>query len=165
MKTHLNTTKRDNDNSKEREDFEHGKTFDLCNHYQAARHLVKTNVEDKEKRPDRLCPMHGECTLDGRIMGKPTYVNKRTLDKLNEAARTADEKKPILADLLSVYLRWPKIEAAAQLLNVCLLEGDLEPNSLIVTSIDNYIGSPPAGCRNGTFARTDVYPVAAAGIV
>jgi ribosomal protein L37AE/L43A len=55
--------------------------------YQAARHLLKTNVEDKEKRPDKLCPIHGECIMDGRIMGKRRHVNKRTVDKLNEAAR------------------------------------------------------------------------------
>jgi HEAT repeat protein len=67
------------------------------------------------------------------------------LGKLYEAARTAEEKRPIVAELLGVYLRWSKIERAAQLVNNRLLEGDLEPNSSIAASIDNYIGNPPAG--------------------
>jgi len=51
---------------------------------QPARHLVKTNVEDKEKRPDKLCPFHGECTMNGRRMGQIRQLNKRRLDKINK---------------------------------------------------------------------------------
>jgi len=54
---------------------------------QKARHLVKANVEDKEKRPDKLCPIHGESIIDGRRMGPLTYVDKRTLNKINKSGR------------------------------------------------------------------------------
>jgi hypothetical protein len=54
---------------------------------QPARHLVKTKVEDKKKRPDRLCPFHGECFMTGKRMGKVRLMRKRTLDKMNEAGR------------------------------------------------------------------------------
>jgi len=49
--------------------------------------------------------------------------------------------------LLDVYLRWPNVEAATQLVHNCLLEKDLEPNSGIVFSIDNYFAEPPAAAE------------------
>lgn len=52
---------------------------------QPARHLVKAKLQDKEKRPDKLCPLHGECTMYKRRMGKVKRVNKRRLDKINRA--------------------------------------------------------------------------------
>ncbi len=65
--------------------------------------------------------------------------------KLREVAQTAEEKERILADLLDVYLRWPKVGLAIQLVDNCLLEKDLEPNNVIVRSINNYLSEPPAG--------------------
>jgi len=50
----------------------------------------------------------------------------------------------ILADLLDVYLKWPNVEAVTQLVDYYLLEKDLEPNNVIVLSIDNYFAEPPA---------------------
>jgi hypothetical protein len=52
------------------------------------RHLVKANVEDKKKRPDKLCPIHGESVVDGRRMGPLTYVDKRSLNKINKSGPT-----------------------------------------------------------------------------
>lgn len=54
---------------------------------QPARHLVKTKVEDQEKRPDKLCPFHGECFVTGKRMGTARHVRKRALDKMNKAGR------------------------------------------------------------------------------
>jgi len=64
---------------------------------------------------------------------------------LREVAQTEEEKEWILANLLDVYLKWPNVTAAARLVDNCLLEGDLDPNSVIVRSIDNYLRAPPAG--------------------
>ncbi len=67
------------------------------------------------------------------------------LGLLREAAETAEEREQILAELLDVYLRWPKVESAVQLVDNCLLEKDLEPNNVIVLFINNYLTKPPTG--------------------
>jgi len=61
------------------------------------------------------------------------------LGRLHEAAKTNEEKEAILSDLLGVYLRWPKIELATKLVENCLLDKDLDPNSVIINSIDDYM--------------------------
>lgn len=66
----------------------------------------------------------------------------KCLGLLRETAESPEEKEAILAQLLEVYLRWPKAETAAQLVENCLLEKDLEPNSVIVLSIDKYLTEP-----------------------
>ena len=66
------------------------------------------------------------------------------LGLLREAADSAEEKEAILAQLLGVYLRWPKVETAVQLVSNCLLEKDLGPNSVIVLSIEKYLVELPA---------------------
>ena len=65
------------------------------------------------------------------------------LGMLRQVAQTPEEREAILADLLDVYLRWPNVEAATQLVDNCLLEKDLAPNSVIVLSIDSYLAEPP----------------------
>ena len=67
------------------------------------------------------------------------------LGMLREVAQTEDEKEWILANLVDVYLKWPNVEAAAQLVDNCLLERDLDSNNVIVRSIGNYLSSPPDG--------------------
>ncbi|MEE9369920.1 MAG: hypothetical protein V3W45_00485, partial [Sedimentisphaerales bacterium] len=67
------------------------------------------------------------------------------LGQLREAAETAEEQERILAELLDVYLRWPKVESAVQLVDNCLLEKDLEPNNVIVLSINSYLAKPSMG--------------------
>lgn len=67
------------------------------------------------------------------------------LGMLRKVARTDEEKEAILARLLDVYLKWPNVEAAAQLVHNCLLEKDLDPNNVIIISIDDYLAGPPAG--------------------
>jgi hypothetical protein len=68
----------------------------------------------------------------------------RCLGLLREAAGSAEEKEAILAQMLEVYLRWPKVETAAQLVDNCLLEKDLDPNSVIVLTIEKYLREPNA---------------------
>lgn len=74
-----------------------------------------------------------------------TYVEKgefelaeNYLELLRESANTIEEKEEFLSELLNVYLRWPKVELAVKLVENCLNEQDLEPNSLIVRTIDSY---------------------------
>ena len=67
------------------------------------------------------------------------------LGRLHEAAQASKEKEAILSRLLDVYLRWPKLELMAKLVENCLLEKDLGPNSVVVRSIDNYLNNPPSG--------------------
>jgi len=67
------------------------------------------------------------------------------LGKLHEAASTIEEKKAILPDLLDAYLRWPKIELAAKLIENSLLMEDLDPNDVLVRSLDDYLSRPPPG--------------------
>ena len=67
------------------------------------------------------------------------------LGLLLAVAQTPEEKETILAKLLDAYLKWPKVEAVGPLIANRLSEGDLDPNSVIVRSIDSYLAKPPAG--------------------
>jgi len=67
------------------------------------------------------------------------------LGRLYETAGTAEEKDAILPVLLDAFLRWPNLERAVKLVDNCLLTRDLEPNSPIVLSINNYFTHPPVG--------------------
>jgi len=67
------------------------------------------------------------------------------LGMMYESAQDNEEKTAILSDLLNIYLRWPRIELAAKLVDNCLLEKDLEPNSVFIGSIDDYLSNPPTG--------------------
>ena len=68
----------------------------------------------------------------------------KCLGLLREAAESPEEKEAILAQILDVYLRWPKVETAAQLVDNCLLEKDLGPDNVIVLSIEKYLAELPA---------------------
>ena len=68
----------------------------------------------------------------------------KCLGLLRESAESSAEKEAILAQLLDVYLRWPKVETAAQLVDNCLLEKDLGPDNVIVLSIEKYFAELPA---------------------
>ncbi len=67
------------------------------------------------------------------------------LGLLHETAQTMQEKEAVVSDLLDVYLRWPKLELAADLVENCLLDKDLDPNNVVICSIDNYLSNPPQG--------------------
>lgn len=67
------------------------------------------------------------------------------LGKLRESAKTAEQEDAILGQLLEVYLRWPKVEAAAWLVGNCLLERDLGADSVVVRSIESFWDNPAGG--------------------
>jgi hypothetical protein len=60
-------------------------------------------------------------------------------------AQTPEGKKAILPNLLDACLRGSKLERTTELVKNCLTEGDLDPNSIVVQTINNYFSSPPAG--------------------
>jgi HEAT repeat protein len=64
---------------------------------------------------------------------------------LYDMAQTPEDKKAILPNLLDACLRGAKPERAAVLVKNCLTEGDLDPNSIVVQTIDNYFSKPPVG--------------------
>ncbi len=67
--------------------------------------------------------------------------------KLRESAKTKEQKEMILGQLMDVYLRWPKLEAAALLVGNCLLENDLGSDSAVVRSIDAFLDNPSGGAE------------------
>jgi len=69
----------------------------------------------------------------------------KRLGLLREAADSAEEEEAILGRLLDVYLRWPNLKAAKGLVANRLLEADLDPNSVIVQSIENYLTTGVGG--------------------
>jgi len=46
---------------------------------------------------------------------------------------------------MEVYLRWPKVEAAARLVGNCLLGADMGENSAVVRSIEAFWDNPTGG--------------------
>ncbi len=75
------------------------------------------------------------------------------LGLLRETAQTMQEKEAFLSNLLVVYLRWPKVELGAKLVENCLLEKDLDPNNVIVRSIDEYLSNPSPGADPNTVLK------------
>ena len=61
-----------------------------------------------------------------------------SLGLLREMAEDPNQKQAILIRLLDVYLKWPNAESVRDLVHNRLLEGDMEPNDIIVSSIDSY---------------------------
>ncbi len=67
------------------------------------------------------------------------------LGRLRESAKTPAQKEAVLGQLMDVYLRWPKLEAAVLLVGNCLLEKDLGADSEVVRSIDAFWDNPSGG--------------------
>jgi tetratricopeptide (TPR) repeat protein len=64
---------------------------------------------------------------------------------LYDMAQTQDDKKAVLPNLLDACLKGSKLERTAELVQSCLTEGDLDPNSIVVQTINNYFNAPPVG--------------------
>jgi HEAT repeat protein len=64
---------------------------------------------------------------------------------LYEIAQTPEGKKEILPNLLDSCLRGSKPGRAAELATNCLKEVDLDPNDIVVQTIENYFNKPPVG--------------------
>jgi len=97
-----------------------------------------------EKRSQMLKNIRGKLA-ELYIKGGKFEQAAKCLGLLREAADSAEEKKAILGQLLDVYLRWPNLEAAKGLVANRLLEVDLDSNSMIVRSIENYLTGGASG--------------------
>ena len=75
------------------------------------------------------------------------------MGKLREAAKTAEQKDVVLGQLLEVYLRWPKVEAASLLVGNCLLEKDLGVDSAVVRSIESFWENPAGGADSNSVLK------------
>ena len=64
---------------------------------------------------------------------------------LYKMAQTPEGKKAILPNLLDACLKGAKPERTVELVKSCLTEGDLDPNNIVVKTIDNFFGKPPVG--------------------
>ncbi len=60
---------------------------------------------------------------------------------LIQEAQTPEAKSAAMARLVDVYLRWPNVKAAKDLVNNHLLEKDFEPNDVMILTIDNFLNS------------------------
>lgn len=67
------------------------------------------------------------------------------LGRLHETAATAEAKDEVLSGLLYAYLRWPKVELAAKVVEGRLLRQDLDPNDVVIRTVDDYLAELPAG--------------------
>jgi HEAT repeat protein len=67
------------------------------------------------------------------------------LGVLYEVAQTPEAKEAILPKLLDACLKGSKLERAAALVRYYLAQGDLDPNSIVVQSINSYFSNPPVG--------------------
>ena len=88
-------------------------------------------------------------TRDGKFEQAAKY-----LGLMRESAETAEEKEAISAKLLDVYLKWPNVDAAAKLVEHSLLEEDLDPNGVIVLSIDSHLIDPGVGADPNEILET-----------
>lgn len=61
--------------------------------------------------------------------------------EIAERKALSERKEEFLGDLLDIYLKWPKVDAAARLVSNCLSEKDLEQSNVIVRVIDNFLGT------------------------
>ncbi len=64
---------------------------------------------------------------------------------LYDMSKAQEDKKAVLPNLLDASLKGSKLERTAELLKSCLTEGDLDPNSVVVQTINNFFSAPPAG--------------------
>lgn len=93
-------------------------------------------LRDIELKMARLYKKNGDYERAAKYYGAVLNIN---------SGQDKREKESILAELLEVYLRWPKIEQAKELINNRLLEEDLSADSQLINTIDFYFGNPPAG--------------------
>ena len=67
------------------------------------------------------------------------------LGNLYDMSKAQKDKKAVLPNLLDACLKGSKLERTAELLKSFLTEGDLDPNSVVVQTINNFFSAPPAG--------------------
>ena len=61
--------------------------------------------------------------------------------RLKTDAQSPEQQKLFLSKQLDACLRWPNYKIAADLVQKCLSERDLEPNDVVIQSIENYLNT------------------------
>jgi len=62
---------------------------------------------------------------------------------LRENAETRQKKEELLGQLLEVYLRWPKADAAKELIKNQLVQKDLDVEDTLIAIVNDFIANPP----------------------
>jgi HEAT repeat protein len=67
------------------------------------------------------------------------------LDKLRSTATTSEQKAQAVADLVDLYLAWPKTDLVAKLLTAALETGDLDADGVLLKTLDKHLSAPAKG--------------------
>jgi HEAT repeat protein len=94
---------------------------------------AKITGEDQTKAREKLAKLY----YDAGLFEDAANSYRR----LQENATNPEEKKNYSSQLLDAYLNWQNPEYAALLIKNYLSEGDLEPNDVLIQSIDNYLNN------------------------
>jgi hypothetical protein len=76
---------------------------------------------------------------DGKFAQAEGYLEKLRQDGDMEL------REAVLSELLDLYLRWPRAEKAARVIDNLLAVRDLGIDSVVVVSIEHYLSNPPGG--------------------
>jgi hypothetical protein len=98
---------------------------------------AESNNENKRQIHKRLAELYYET---GQFEQAADY-----LSTMYEIAQTPEAKEAILPKLLDSCLRGAKLERVEELVRNYLMQGDLDPNSIVVLPINNYFSNPPVG--------------------
>jgi HEAT repeat protein len=98
---------------------------------------AKGNSEDMSEIRQKLADLYYKI---GKYEQAADYLNI-----LYETAQTPESKKAILPNLLDACLKGSKLELTSELMKSYLEEGDLDPNGIVVQTINNYFNAPPNG--------------------
>jgi len=100
-----------------------------------------SNTDDLKEWIERLTAQNSKIKLSNeqKIAFLEIVQNTAVRENKPEMLKNVREKLPEL------YCKIGKVERAAELVQNFLTEGDLDPNDVVVKSIDNYLREPPAG--------------------
>lgn len=98
---------------------------------------VKVTDDDKAKVCDKLSELFYQT---GQFEQAAEYLNR-----LRKFPQSPEAQEIIVSKLLDTYLRWPNLNLAVNLVKNRLTEKDLDPNDLIIKSLDDFLKNPPSG--------------------
>jgi hypothetical protein len=106
---------------------------------------AKGNIDNKPEINKKLAALYYET---GQFEQAADYLNI-----VYGAAQKPEDKQEILPKLLDACLKGSKLARATELIRLCLTQGDLDPNSTVAQSINNYFSKPPVGSNPNEFLQ------------
>ena len=106
---------------------------------------AKGNIDNKPEINKKLAALYYET---GQFEQAADYLNI-----VYGAAQKPEDKQEILPKLLDACLKGSKLVRATELIRLCLTQGDLDPNSTVAQSINNYFTKPPVGSNPSEFLQ------------